>query len=63
MDHNRLGSRSVCHPPAVQEDAMRLVLCVGRILLSRAMRGNYVWFEDSETRERVAGLLGSHTSR
>jgi hypothetical protein len=29
-----------------------------RILLSRAMLGTYVWFEDDETREHVSGLLG-----
>ena len=29
-----------------------------RILLSRAMLGTYVWFEDEETREHVSGLLG-----
>jgi DUF2075 family protein len=30
-----------------------------RILLSRAMRGTYVWFEDEETRRFVEGLLGT----
>jgi hypothetical protein len=29
-----------------------------RILLSRAMRGAYVWFEDAETRRHVERLLG-----
>lgn len=28
-----------------------------RILLSRAIRGTYVWFEDEETRTHVEGLL------
>jgi hypothetical protein len=28
-----------------------------RILLSRAMRGTYVWFEDQETRAKVEGML------
>ena len=28
-----------------------------RILLSRAMRGTYVWFEDAETRAHVEWLL------
>ena len=30
-----------------------------RILLSRAIRGTYVWFEDEETRAHVEGLLRS----
>jgi DUF2075 family protein len=30
-----------------------------RILMSRAMRGTYVWFEDEETRGYVQGLLGT----
>ena len=29
-----------------------------RILLSRAMLGTYVWFEDEETRDHISGLLG-----
>ena len=29
-----------------------------RILLSRAMRGTYVWFEDDETREGMEKILG-----
>ena len=28
-----------------------------RILMSRAMRGTYVWFEDEETRRKVEGML------
>jgi DUF2075 family protein len=28
-----------------------------RILMSRAIRGTYVWFEDAETREHMLGLL------
>lgn len=30
-----------------------------RILLSRALHGSYVWFEDAETREHVESLLGA----
>jgi hypothetical protein len=41
-----------------REAVMRQLLRGYRILLSRAMRGNVVWFEDAETREHVEGLLG-----
>ena len=30
-----------------------------RILLSRAIRGTYIWFEDEETRSHIESLLGS----
>ena len=32
-----------------------------RILLSRAMRGTYLWFEDAETRFHVESLLAEAT--
>ena len=44
--------------PASRELLRRLQL-VYRILLSRALRGLYVWFEDEETRRHVESLLPS----
>jgi uncharacterized protein len=43
--------------PEAKEAVTDLLLRGYRILLSRAMRGTYVWFEDAETREHVQGLL------
>lgn len=42
--------------PGAEEAIVRLLLRGYRILLTRAIRGTYVWFEDEETRERVARL-------
>ena len=44
--------------PEAKAAVTELLLRGYRILLSRAMRGTYVWFEDEETRERVQSLLG-----
>jgi hypothetical protein len=44
--------------PGAEEAVVERLKRGYRILLSRAMRGTYVWFEDEETRERVEGMLG-----
>jgi hypothetical protein len=41
-----------------EEEVIRRLQRGYRILLSRAMLGTYVWFEDEETRDHIAGLLG-----
>ena len=41
------------------EELLRRLQQVYRILLSRALRGVYVWFEDEETRQHVQSLLPS----
>ncbi len=40
-----------------EEEVVRRLQRGYRILLSRAMRGTYVWFEDDETRAHIQGLL------
>jgi DUF2075 family protein len=42
--------------PGAEAAVLRLLLRGYRILLTRAIRGMYVWFEDEETRERVGQL-------
>jgi DUF2075 family protein len=44
-------------PEAIEEVLVRLRRAY-RILLSRAIRGVAVWFEDEQTRDYVAGLVG-----
>jgi hypothetical protein len=39
------------------EDLLRRLQRGYRILLSRAIRGSYVWFEDAETREHIEQML------
>jgi DUF2075 family protein len=55
LSRARKGSK-----PAEQE-VVRLLQRGYRILLSRAIRGAHVWFEDDETRERVEGMLGEQS--
>ncbi len=45
--------------PAAIERTITLLKRAYRILLSRAVRGVYVWFEDDETRRHIEGLLGA----
>jgi hypothetical protein len=45
------------HGGGAEDAVIRLLQRGYRILLSRAIRGAHVWFEDDETREHVAGLL------
>jgi hypothetical protein len=42
---------------AAREEVIGRLLRGYRILLSRAMKGTYVWFEDAETREHIQRLL------
>ncbi|NLD44624.1 MAG: DUF2075 domain-containing protein, partial [Chloroflexi bacterium] len=44
-------------PGVATEDLVRQIARGYRVLLSRALAGAYVWFEDRETREHVEGLL------
>ncbi|MFO0962052.1 MAG: DNA/RNA helicase domain-containing protein [Phycisphaerales bacterium] len=48
--------------PGAQEELVRRLLRGYRILLSRAMRGVYVWFQDEETRDHVRGVLEARAS-
>jgi hypothetical protein len=43
--------------PEAMNAVIRQLLRGYRILLSRAMRGNFVWFEDDETRSHIESLL------
>lgn len=45
------------HRKGAEEEVIRRLQRGYRILLSRAMHGTYVWFEDDETREHVSQLL------
>jgi hypothetical protein len=56
LSRARKGSR-----PAEQE-VVRLLQRGYRILLSRAIRGAHVWFEDDETRDRVEAMLTYSTT-
>jgi hypothetical protein len=48
---------------AARKEVIDRLLRGYRILLSRAMKGTYIWFEDDETRDRLASLLrhGRHS--
>ncbi len=43
--------------PGAEDDVIRRLQRGYRILLSRAMRGTYIWFEDAETREHIERSL------
>jgi hypothetical protein len=45
------------HAGPASRELLRRLQQVYRILLSRALRGVYVWFEDEETRQHVQSLL------
>jgi hypothetical protein len=45
-------------PGEATEELLRKLKRAYRILLSRAIRGMFVWFEDDETRRHATGLLG-----
>jgi len=47
------------HAGPASQDLLRRLQQVYRILLSRAIRGVHVWFEDEETRRHVESLLPS----
>jgi hypothetical protein len=51
-------SAAIKRKSGAEDAVLRLLLRGYRILLTRAIRGTYVWFEDEETRERVRSLIG-----
>lgn len=68
LEHiHEVGLRLTCaaakkekeHLGPASRELLRRLQQVYRILLSRALRGVYVWFEDEETRRHVQSLLPS----
>ncbi len=55
----RLGAAAARRSePGAEEQIIQQLLRGYRILMSRAIRGTYVWFEDEETRDHMHLLLG-----